>query len=97
MSRRAFHVVQTTLLASIAVLVTSVGLSAGQGPRTPMVADALRWPAERPPRPLAAKSVSFPKYEIRTLPNGLKVVLVSQNEQPIVSARIWAPRRRSGG
>lgn len=88
MSRRAFHIVQTSLIASIAVLVTSVGLSAGQQGRLPSVADALRWPTERPPRPLAAKRVSFPPYEIRTLPNGLQVVLVSQNEQPIVSARM---------
>ncbi len=86
MSRRAFHVVQSSLLASIAVLVTAVGL-AGQG-RVPSVADALRWPTERPPRPLSAKKVVFPPYEIRTLPNGLQVVLVSQNEQPIVSARM---------
>lgn len=87
MSRRAFHVVQSSLLASIAVLVASVALLAGQ-PRVPMVADALRWPTERPPRPLPAKPVTFPKYEIRTLANGLKVVLVSQNEQPIISARM---------
>ncbi len=87
MSRRAFAVVQSSLVVSIAVLVTSVGLTAGQV-RTPMVADALRWPTERPPRPLRAKPVTFPPYEIRTLPNGLKVVLVSQNEQPIVSARM---------
>ena len=51
-------------------------------------ADALRWPSERPPRPLAAKPVKFPPYEIRTLPNGLQVVLVSQDEQPVVSARM---------
>lgn len=88
MSRRAFHVVQTSLIASIAVLVTSVGLSATQQGRLPSVADALRWPTERPPRPLAARRVTFPPYEIRTLPNGLQVVLVSQNEQPIVSARM---------
>lgn len=87
MSRRAFHVVQTSLLASIALLVASVGLSAGQA-RVPSVADQLRWPSERPPRPLEAKSVKFPPYEIRTLPNGLQVVLVSQNEQPIISARM---------
>lgn len=86
MSRRAFHLVQSSLLASIGVLVTAVAIS-GQG-RVPTVADALRWPSERPPRPLAAKPVKFPPYEIRTLPNGLQVVLVSQNEQPIVSARM---------
>jgi zinc protease len=87
MSRRAFHIVQSSLLVSIGVLVTSVALSAGQS-RLPSVADALRWPSERPPRPLSAKPVRFPPYEIRTLPNGLQVVLVSQNEQPIVSARM---------
>ncbi|MGE0814844.1 MAG: M16 family metallopeptidase [Vicinamibacterales bacterium] len=85
MSRRAFHVVQSSLVVSIAVLVGAVALSAGQAPRP---ADALRWPTERPPRPLAAKPVKFPPYEIRTLANGLQVVLVSQDEQPIVSARM---------
>lgn len=43
---------------------------------------------ERPPRPLAAKDVTFPPYEIRTLDNGLRVVVVSQNEQPAVSLRL---------
>ena len=83
MSRRVFHIVQSSLLASIVLLVASVGLTAGQ-----RGADALRWPTERPPRPLAARPVKFPPYEIRTLPNGLQVVLVSQNEQPVVSARM---------
>jgi zinc protease len=83
MSRRAFTVVQSSLVIAIAVLVASVVVTAGQ-----QRADALRWPSERPPRPLAAKPVKFPPYEIRTLPNGLQVVLVSQNEQPVVSARM---------
>jgi zinc protease len=43
---------------------------------------------ERPPRPLAAKEVKFPPYEIRTLDNGLRVVVVSQDEQPAVSLRL---------
>ncbi len=43
---------------------------------------------ERPPRPLPAKDVTFPPYEIRTLENGLRVVVVSQNEQPAVSLRL---------
>ena len=43
---------------------------------------------ERPPRPLPAKDVTFPPYEIRTLDNGLRVVVVSQNEQPAVSLRL---------
>ena len=83
MSRRVFHVAQSSLVAAIGVLVAAVGLTAGQ-----RGLDALRWPTERPPRPLSAKPVKFPPYQIRTLANGLQVVLVSQNEQPVVSARM---------
>ena len=92
MSRRAFTVVQSSLVIAIAVLVASVVVTAGQ-----QRADALRWPSERPPRPLAAKPVKFPPYEIRTLPNGLQVVLVSQNEQPVVIRPHAHPRRRGPG
>jgi zinc protease len=46
------------------------------------------WPSEGPPRPLPARPVKFPPYEIRKLPNGLQVVLVTQNEQPAVSVRM---------
>ena len=46
------------------------------------------WPSERPPRPLPAKDVTFPPYEIRTLPNGLQVIAVSHHEQPAVSLRL---------
>ena len=84
MSRRVFHVVQSSLIAAVGVLVACVGLTAGPA-RAPT---ACAGPSERPPRPLAAKPVKFPPYEIRTLPNGLQVVLVSQNEQPVVSARM---------
>ncbi len=53
-----------------------------------LAGQARQWPTERPPRPLAARPVKFPPYEIRTLPNGLQVVLVSQHEQPSVSVRM---------
>ncbi len=43
---------------------------------------------ERPPRPLEARAVKIPPYEVRTLPNGLRVVVVSQHEQPAVSLRM---------
>ncbi len=46
------------------------------------------WPTERPPRPLPAKDVKFPPYEIRTLSNGLQVIAVSHHEQPAVSLRL---------
>jgi len=47
-----------------------------------------RWPTESPPRPLASHAVRFPPYEIRTLPNGLQVVVVLHHEQPVVSMRL---------
>ena len=53
-----------------------------------VVAQTTQWPREGPPRPLPARPVVFPAYEIRTLSNGLQVVLVNQNEQPAVSVRM---------
>ena len=46
------------------------------------------WPSERPPRPLPARDVKFPPYQIQTLPNGLQVVVVLHHEQPAVSMRL---------
>jgi zinc protease len=47
-----------------------------------------RWPSDTPPRPLPAREVKFPPYEVRTLPNGLQVVAVLHHEQPVVSMRM---------
>jgi zinc protease len=47
-----------------------------------------QWPSERPPRPLPARDVKFPPYQIQTLANGLKVVAVAHHEQPAVSMRL---------
>jgi zinc protease len=52
------------------------------------------WPSERPPRPLQAREVKFPPYEIRTLTNGLQVIVVLHHEQPAVSVRLIV---RAGG
>jgi zinc protease len=46
------------------------------------------WPLEGPPRPLAARDVNFPPYQLLTLPNGLRVVAVLHHEQPVVSMRM---------
>lgn len=51
-------------------------------------AQARNWPSERPPRPLADRSVKFPPYAVKTLANGLQVVAVSHHEQPAVSLRL---------
>lgn len=52
------------------------------------------WPSGRPPRPLEAREVKFPPYEIRTLKNGLQVIVVLHHEQPAVSLRLIV---RAGG
>jgi len=46
------------------------------------------WPLERMPRPLAAREVKFPPYEIRTLANGMQVITVLHHEQPAVTMRL---------
>ena len=52
------------------------------------VASAQQWPSSRPPGPLASRPVDFPPYEIKTLSNGLKVLVVLHHEQPSVSFRL---------
>ncbi|MEX2272773.1 MAG: pitrilysin family protein [Vicinamibacterales bacterium] len=53
----------------------------------PIAAQA-QWPAEKPPGPLVARGVDFPPYQMRTLANGLQVVVVSHHEQPSVTLRL---------
>jgi len=73
----------TALVAAQAVLPQApLRQSSTQGARV------TNWPREGPPRPLPARPVVFPPYEIRKLANGLQVVLVSHNEQPSVSVRM---------
>ena len=74
------------LFASILALVT--GLTSAGG------AQVTNWPSEAPPRPLPSRPVSFPPYELRTLPNGMQVIVVMHHEQPEVTMRL---RVRAGG
>ena len=46
------------------------------------------WPRSTPPPPLASRPVSFPPYVLKTLPNGLQVLVVLHHEQPSVSFRL---------
>ncbi len=64
-------------VAGIAVLL-SIGVR-GQG---------REWPIQGPPRPLPARDIKFPPYEVQTLPNGLRVVAVLHHEQPLVNFRL---------
>jgi zinc protease len=79
-----------TLSLATAALVTGLVTTAGAyGKVSQSLAGVARqWPSERPPRPLEPQAVKFPPYEIRKLPNGLQVVIVSHHEQPAVSVRM---------
>ncbi|HEV8579297.1 MAG TPA: pitrilysin family protein [Thermoanaerobaculia bacterium] len=56
-------------------------------------------PASKPkaagPPPAPAKEVRFPSFEEKTLPNGLRVVVIEQHEQPLVSLRLLLPAGKS--
>lgn len=45
-------------------------------------------PKATPPSPAPAKEVRFPPFEQKTLGNGLRVVVIEQHEQPLVSLRL---------
>src|SRR5712692_1439558 len=51
-------------------------------------------PQATPPPPTAPHSVSFPKPVEKTLPNGLRVVVVPKSQMPLVSAQLLI---KSGG
>ena len=57
-------------------------------------AQVASWPSEAPPRPLSAHDVKFPPYEIKSLKNGLQVVVVQHDELPVVTLRLLV---RAGG
>jgi zinc protease len=54
----------------------------------PATASGQQWPQSDPPKPLPARSVDFPPYQLKTLPNGLQVLVVLHHEQPSVSFRL---------
>jgi zinc protease len=69
----------------------------------PVPAQVKDWPTELPPRALPAHDVKFPPYEIRTLSNGMQVMVVMHHEQPVVSLRMliragsaYEPARKQG-
>jgi zinc protease len=67
------------VLVSVLFLGQSAAVSATQ---------VRNWPSEGPPRPLPARDIKFPPYELQTLPNGLQVIAVLHHEQPLVSMRL---------
>lgn len=76
---------RTRVAAAVVALLSIAGTASAQAPN---------WPSERPPRPLPARDVKFPPYEVRTLSNGLQVIAVFHHEQPAISVRLIV---RAGG
>jgi zinc protease len=54
----------------------------------PELSGSQDWPREQPPGPLPARHVDFPPYHLKTLSNGLQVLVVLHHEQPSVSFRL---------
>jgi len=80
---RTHHVSVSLCLRGLSLSVFSLFLCVGLAR-----AQSTNWPAERAPQPLPARDIKFPPYEIQTLPNGLKVVVVLHHEQPAVTMRL---------
>lgn len=70
------------------ILRASLCVAVWMATALPAFAQRPAWPAEAPPRPLPSRPVEFPEYKLKTLPNGLQVLAVPQNEQPAVSFRL---------
>ncbi len=84
---------------ALSVSVALLCVSAAGAQQDPSVS----WPSERAPRPLPAREVKFPPYEVRTLDNGMQVVAVLHHEQPAVTMRLLVragaaqdPERKAG-
>jgi zinc protease len=73
------------LVAALVLAAAGPGASGGQ---------ATKWPSSSQPRPLQSRDLKFPPYQTRTLANGLTVVVVPHNEQPMVNMRLLV---RAGG
>jgi zinc protease len=76
------------LVVCLAAVVAVSPWASPASAQSPESARWKNWPSLRPPRPTRAADVKFPPYEVRTLANGLRVVVVSHHEQPAVTLRL---------
>ncbi len=53
-----------------------------------LVASSVQAQQETPPAPAAPRSVTIPKPVERTLPNGLRIIVIEDNNVPLVSAQV---------
>jgi zinc protease len=80
------------------ILIPFVLLLAVTTPGSARAAAAETKPARKlatPPPPAPAKEVVFPAFQEKTLANGLRIVVIEQHEQPLVSLRLLVKAGRS--
>ena len=70
-------------IGSWLIVLLGVALSVSQA-----FAQSVEWPTERAPRPLPAREVKFPPFQVKTLSNGMQVITVAHHEQPAVTMRM---------
>ncbi|MEO8070928.1 MAG: insulinase family protein, partial [Acidobacteriota bacterium] len=66
----------------------AIGALVVVGLTLPALAQMQSWPRETPPPPLSAHRAVFPPYQLKTLANGLQVLVLLHHEQPSVSFRL---------
>jgi hypothetical protein len=86
---------QKIVSLSVALAVTALCLHGSAA-----TAQTINWPSEGPPRPLPARAVNFPPYQLQTRPTACRSWSL-HHEQPAVSMRLLirpaAPDRRELG
>jgi zinc protease len=75
-------------MRALKALAFAAAFAATAGTAAAQTIGAANWPAENPPRPLPARTLAFPPYELKTLSNGLQVLVIPHHEQPSVSMRL---------
>ncbi|MEA2603358.1 MAG: zinc protease [Acidobacteriota bacterium] len=88
---RTPRILSILTVAALLLAVTTASVSGATAAETK--------PAPRklatPPPPAPAKEVRFPAFQEKTLANGLRVVVIEQHEQPLVSLRLLVKAGRS--
>lgn len=81
---------RSTAAAALGLLLAAAGLSpaSAQAPAQTEPAKTAAARKDAGPAPGPGKDVRFPSFEQKTLANGLRVVVIEQHEQPLVSLRL---------
>jgi hypothetical protein len=90
--RNVLKEVRLAGLVAASLLFAAFGLASSSGAQTASGTTAVV--QETPPPPAAPRSVNVPKPVERTLPNGLRVIVIENHSTPLVGAQVLV---KSGG